>query len=646
MVQSVAVRANLKLMGSLGFGNNESSFPQGTLGEVRLVNNGLYAYLTVNGLSTWFPLIRNLSASYVHAQGLASDRWTINHNLGVADLWYQIQGSDGNYMSPASVEKSTDNNTLYLNFTEAVTGTALIVGANSIDVPGINAQILNIGTVRITDGTITVNGVPVLTSTQLATYVDNALVSAVAALNPSSIGLGNVNNTSDVNKPVSTAQAAADAATLASAQSYADGLIVGLWNDRGNYDASTNVFPSTGGSGTAGAIAKGDIWTVSVAGTVGGVLVNPRETIRALINNPGQTANNWAIGLANTDIVDSVTSGVTSSAPTQNAVASAISAAVAGIAPQVQSNWTAVSGVAAILNKPTIPSKVSDLTNDLGFITTQYSLGAATASVLGGVKIGANVSVAGDGTISVAAPVTTLPWTAITSKPNTLAGFGITLVSGDITGALGFTPYNNSNPSGYQTSSQVNAAITAAAYSLPIASTTVLGGVKVDGTTVTISNGVISAPPAYTLPTASTTVLGGVKVDGTTITITGGVISSAGGAGGAFALTQSNQTTAYSVVAADNGKMLTNMGATGSVTFTLPAASSVVGKSFEFQKVVNQNMVIAAVGTDTIQDSSAAGTLTNSSDTDACVVIRAVQVSATPTYKWHIVSGFGTWVTA
>jgi hypothetical protein len=32
----------------------------------------------------------------------------------------------------------------------------------------------------------------------------------------------------------------------------------------------------------------------------------------------------------------------------------------------------------------------------------------------------------------------------------------------------------------------------------------------------------------YTLPTASTTVLGGVKVDGTTVTITGGVISSAG----------------------------------------------------------------------------------------------------------------------
>ena len=38
-------------------------------------------------------------------------------------------------------------------------------------------------------------------------------------------------------------------------------------------------------------------------------------------------------------------------------------------------------------------------------------------------------------------------------------------------------------------------------------------------------------PDAYTLPTASTTTLGGVKVDGSTITIADGVISSAGGGG-------------------------------------------------------------------------------------------------------------------
>ena len=66
-------------------------------------------------------------------------------------------------------------------------------------------------------------------------------------------------------------------------------------------------------------------------------------------------------------------------------------------------------------------------------------------------------------------------------------------------------------------------------YSLPIASATVLGGIKV-GTNLSINatTGVLDATFTYTLPTASTTVLGGVKVDGTTITINGsGVISGA-----------------------------------------------------------------------------------------------------------------------
>jgi hypothetical protein len=49
-----------------------------------------------------------------------------------------------------------------------------------------------------------------------------------------SLLINNVDNTSDANKPVSTAQAAADTNTLNSAKTYADGLVVGLWDDRGN----------------------------------------------------------------------------------------------------------------------------------------------------------------------------------------------------------------------------------------------------------------------------------------------------------------------------------------------------------------------------------------------------------------------------
>lgn len=47
------------------------------------------------------------------------------------------------------------------------------------------------------------------------------------------VGLANVDNTSDVNKPVSTAT-----------QTAINNATIGLLDDRGNYSASTNVFPS------------------------------------------------------------------------------------------------------------------------------------------------------------------------------------------------------------------------------------------------------------------------------------------------------------------------------------------------------------------------------------------------------------------
>lgn len=52
----------------------------------------------------------------------------------------------------------------------------------------------------------------------------------------------------------------------------------------------------------------------------------------------------------------------------------------------------------------------------------------------------------------------------------------------------------------------------------------------INGTSILGSGDI--ATPTYTLPTASTSTLGGVKVDGSTITITDGVISSSGGGGG------------------------------------------------------------------------------------------------------------------
>ena len=61
-----------------------------------------------------------------------------------------------------------------------------------------------------------------------------------------------------------------------------------------------------------------------------------------------------------------------------------------------------------------------------------------------------------------------------------------------------------------------------APYELPAATTTDLGGVIPDGSTITVDAfGNITAPYTYTLPVATTSTLGGVIPDGTTITVNG-----------------------------------------------------------------------------------------------------------------------------
>jgi hypothetical protein len=106
----------------------------------------------------------------------------------------------------------------------------------------------------------------------------------------------------------------------------------------------------------------------------------------------------------------------------------------------------------------------SALTYDQGsgqFSYTPFSLAVADVSVLGGVKVGTGLSIDGSGVLST-----------------------------------------------------------------PIAGASTLGGVKV-GTGLAIDgSGILSSTiTQYTLPTATTSVLGGVSVDGTTITIAAGVIS-------------------------------------------------------------------------------------------------------------------------
>ena len=121
-------------------------------------------------------------------------------------------------------------------------------------------------------------------------------------------------------------------------------------------------------------------------------------------------------------------------------------------------------------------------------------------------------------------------WDGTTWKiySSSTSGIGLTNLS-VTTGSVGTAAlsYNNTTGVFTYTPPDLSGYITSQ-YTLPTASTTVLGGVKVDGSSINIdSNGVISGASTYSLPTATTTVLGGVKIDGSTITINNGVITAA-----------------------------------------------------------------------------------------------------------------------
>ena len=139
-----------------------------------------------------------------------------------------------------------------------------------------------------------------------------------------------------------------------------------------------------------------------------------------------------------------------------------------------------ISGLAAVAtsgsyadlnNKPSIPHSTSDLTNDSDFVSdasyvhTDNNFTSALLTKLNGIASGAEVNVQADWNQD-----TSSADDFIKNKPTVYTEAQIrafiesynyltAITSAMVTSALGYTPYNSTNPSGYQTASEVQSAI-------------------------------------------------------------------------------------------------------------------------------------------------------------------------------------------
>jgi len=115
------------------------------------------------------------------------------------------------------------------------------------------------------------------------------------------LGTGGANVTNISNSP--TTVLATDLMTAEAIQSLVATSISGGQTLIGGYDASSDLFPATGGSGPGGDIELGNWWYITVAGTLGGTPVDVGDQIFALVDVPGQTAGNWLVALVKVNSV-------------------------------------------------------------------------------------------------------------------------------------------------------------------------------------------------------------------------------------------------------------------------------------------------------------------------------------------------------
>lgn len=236
--------------------------------------------------------------------------------------------------------------------------------------------------------------------------------------------------------------------------------------------------------------------------------------------------------------------------------------------------------------------------------------------------VNARLGVGSDGQVLIADSAQTagIKWGSVTGTGTvtsvsvvTANGFAGTVATSTSTPAITLTTSITGVLKGNGTA--ISAASAGTDYQAPITLTTTGSS----GVATFISNTLNVPNYTYTLPTASTSVLGGVKVDGTTITITGGVISATSGGSGDVTGPASSTDKAIARFNSTTGKVIQNSAVT--ITDTTGVIAGTQGITFTGTSsgtialippaAAGSNTLTLPIATDTLVGKATTDTFTN-----------------------------------
>ena len=307
-------------------------------------------------------------------------------------------GDSGASVSVPSVTGVLSLNSLSGAVTLAVVGGTIAAAGNTLtitvtgggasswaDLTGKPFTTLGTGLV-VVSGVLSATGLAIADTTGLQAALDAkaplaspTFTGTVSGVTKAMVGLSAVDNTADASKPVSTSQAAADAAVQAHAI------------QRANHTGTQAVGTITGLGSLATLSAIGSITSAGAIGTVAGSI---------LTTDAGGVIGTSAVGVGIVLEGDSIQADV----------------------PYIKTQLATVATSGAYA--------------DLSGTPTAYALPTATSSILGGIKIGSGLTIDGSGVVT-AAGTYTLPNATTSVLGGVIVGTGLSVTSGTISVSYG-----------------------------------------------------------------------------------------------------------------------------------------------------------------------------------------------------------------